>query len=85
MSWHDSVIDVGLCVLLFLAVFSWAFYTMFFGAENYKHLVIKVVMITVAIALIGESIKHAAEMQYCIAGMYNVYALFLILAALFVL
>lgn len=85
MSWRGSVVDVVLCMLLFLAIFSWAFYTMFFGAEDYKRLIIKVVMIAVAIALIGESIKHVAEDQYCIAGMYNVYALFLVLAALFVL
>ena len=85
MSWRESVVDVVLCVLLFLVIFAWAFYITVFGTEDYKRLVIKVVMISAAIALIGESIKHAADGQYCIAGMYIVYALFLVLAVLFVL
>ncbi len=68
-----------------MAGFAWILYTIFFGDETYRRLVVKLLLLVGAIALSAEAIKHADEEEWCVAALLSVFALLTALAAVFAL
>jgi hypothetical protein len=85
MSWREAVFNVVVCMLLFVAGYAWTFYTIFFGGEANKRLVLKLIMMVGAIILAAEAFKHAYEEEFCAAALISVFALLMALAAIFAL
>jgi len=85
MSLRESVFNFVLCALLFAGMSLWTVYTVLFGSEADKRLVLKLIILVGAIILSGEAVKHAGEDEFCAAGLLSVYALIMALGAIFAL
>jgi hypothetical protein len=85
MSWRESVFNFVLCALLFAVMYLWMAYTLLFGSEADKRLVLKLIILVGAIIISGEAVKHAGEEEFCAAGLLSVYALTMALGAIFAL
>ncbi|CAG25664.1 hypothetical protein PyrSV_gp45 [Pyrobaculum spherical virus] len=83
MSWRKAVLNVVLCMALISAGFVWYFYAVFYGADSYRVLVLKAVMFFSAIILALEAVRFAIEEEYCIAALLDVWALLMVLGAVF--
>jgi hypothetical protein len=85
MSWREAVFNVVICILLFAAGYAWTFYTIFFGGEADKRLVLKLIIMVGAIILAAEAVKHAGEDEFCAAALISVFALLMAFSAIFAL
>jgi hypothetical protein len=85
MSWRSAVFNVVIYMLLFVAGFMWTFYTIFFGGEAEKRIVLKLIIIVGAIILAAEAVKHAGEEEFCVAALLTVYAWLMAFGAIFAL
>jgi hypothetical protein len=83
MAVRNIVLNVVLCMLLFAVGFMWHFYIVFYGDAGDRHLVIKVLLFVGAIILALQSVKFAAEDEYCFAAVLDIIALLMVLGAVY--
>ena len=83
MSWREAVLNVVLCVLLFSAGYAWFFYTVMFGSEADRQLVVKALLFVGAVFLAVMGYRYAVDGGYCFAAILQVFALLMLLAAIF--
>ena len=82
--WYDTVFNIVVCTLLFLAGSTLLLFVIFLVDEYYKHLVFKALLFVGALILALQAVKYASQGKYCIAALLNVYALFMVFAAIHV-
>jgi hypothetical protein len=85
MSGREAVFNVAVCMLLFLGAFIGPFFAILFGDGSNKQMALRIIMVVVAVALVAESVRYVVEGEFCVAALFDVYALFLVLVAFFVL
>jgi hypothetical protein len=85
MSWREAALNVGVCMLIFLAGFAVAIHTMVFGSEADKRLVLKIAVAAAAVILALEALRFAFEGELCMAGMLGAFAVVVAVGAVFVL
>ncbi len=85
MSWREAALNVGVCMLIFLAGFAVAIHTMVFGSEADKRLVFKAVVVVAAVILALEAFRFVFEGELCMAGMLGAFAVVMAVGAVLML
>jgi len=83
MSLRKAVLNVVICMLLFSVGYLWYFYAIFFGGVGYKGLVLKALMFVASIVFALESVRYAGEGEFCIAAVLDIWALMLLMGAIY--